>query len=295
MSLNGLTIAVTGSRRASELAHLISSMGGTPYVAPTIGIVARSATEANAESLIKTAKEVDYVVFMTGPGVFALMEMAEKLNLKDDLIQTLKKKTIVARSPKPRDALQKFGIVAKIVPANTHDNTAEGIAKEMLKHDLKGKMVAVLWHGLKENILKEKLEKAGAKVSDFQVYDYSLSLSKDGAKVLSSMGFQYIEPDEKKVVKMIEDMVAGKINAITFTSPPSARNLFAIAKKHKMNDVLKKAMQNVVVAAVGLPTATAINENEVKVDVVPDVYKMGPMMKALSDYVQKNPDLIRKR
>ena len=294
MSLNGLIIAVTGSRRASELAHLISSMGGTPYVAPTIGIVARSANEANAECLIKTAKQVDYVVFMTGPGVFALMEIAEKLNLKDDLIQTLKKKTIVARSQKPRDALQKFGIITKIIPTSTHDNTAEGIAKEMLKHDLKGKRVGVLWHGLKENILKEKLERAGAKVSDFQVYDYSLTLSKGGAKVLSSMGFQYIEPDEKKVVKLIEDMVAGKVHVITFTSPPSARNLFVIAKKHEMNDALQKAMQNVIVAAVGLPTATAINESGVKVNVVPDVYKMGPMMKAIADYVQKNPDSVRK-
>jgi len=84
MSLNGLTVAVTGSRRASELAHLISNMGGIPYVAPTVGIVARSANEANAESFIKTAGEVDYVVFMTGPGVFTVMEMAEKLNFKEE-------------------------------------------------------------------------------------------------------------------------------------------------------------------------------------------------------------------
>ena len=294
MSLDGLTIAVTGSRRASELAHLISNMGGTPYIAPTIGIVARNATDTNAKSFIETAKEVDYVVFMTGPGVFALMEMAEKINLKDDLIQTLKKKTIVARSPKPKGALQKFGLTAKITPADTHDNTADGIAKEMLKHDMKGKRVAVLWHGLQEKALKQKLEKAGAKVSDFQVYDYALTLSKDGAKVLSSMGFQYVVPDEKKVVKLIEDMAAGKIHAITFTSPPSAGNFFAIAKKNQMTDVMKKAMQKVVVAAVGLPTANAIERNGVSVDVMPEVYKMGPMMKALSDYVEKHPDLVRK-
>jgi uroporphyrinogen-III synthase len=108
------------------------------------------------------------------------------------------------------------------------------------------------------------------------------------------MGFQYVEPDEKKVVKLIEDMAAGKIHVITFTSPPSARNLFAIAKKHKMNDVLKKAMEKVAVAAVGLPTASSIEKNGVSVDVMPEVYKMGPMMKALAEYVQKNPGLVRK-
>ena len=38
MPLRGLTVAITGSRRASELAHLVLTFGGVPYVAPTVGI-----------------------------------------------------------------------------------------------------------------------------------------------------------------------------------------------------------------------------------------------------------------
>jgi uroporphyrinogen-III synthase len=68
-----LTIAVTASRRASELAHIIKSFGGGPYLAPTIGIEAD--LKKPKEDVLKflgkvTAGEVDYAVFMTAPGIF---------------------------------------------------------------------------------------------------------------------------------------------------------------------------------------------------------------------------------
>jgi uroporphyrinogen-III synthase len=43
--------------------------------------------------------------------------------------------------------------------------------------------------------------------------------------------------------------------------------------------------QDIIVVAVGPSTKKALAENRVKVDVMPKVYKMGPMVKALSDYV----------
>ena len=66
------------------------------------------------------------------------------------------------------------------------------------------------------------------------------------------MGFQYIEPEEKKVVKLIEDMAAGKIHAITFTSPPSARNLFTIAKEE---DILFQVLRGHLIQENGVMTA----------------------------------------
>jgi uroporphyrinogen-III synthase len=43
--------------------------------------------------------------------------------------------------------------------------------------------------------------------------------------------------------------------------------------------------KNVIVVAVGPSTMKAIEENYVHVDVMPDVYKMGAMIKSLSDYL----------
>jgi uroporphyrinogen-III synthase len=44
----------------------------------------------------------------------------------------------------------------------------------------------------------------------------------------------------------------------------------------------------VIVVSVGPSTKKAIEENTVQVDVMPELYKMGPMIKALSDYISKS-------
>ena len=292
--LDGLTVAITGSRRALELAHLVMNSGGIPHIAPTVGIASKELREAGAEELVRSVIDgrVDYVVFMTGPGTFTIMDMAEKLGLEQDFIKALNRLTIVARSPKPKGALEKHGVKVDIVPKDTHDNTAEGIAKEMKKLNLSGKRVAILGHGSIDRNLRGWLEEDGAQVYEYQVYEYGSTLSESGANILERMGFRFTAPEIEKILKLIGDAIDGKIDAITFTSPPSARNLFRVATEHKMREKLVDVMKGkLVVVAVGMPTRKAIEENGVRVDVMPDVYKMGPMVKALVDYVKINPNL----
>ena len=91
MSLSGRTIAITGSRRASELAHLITVFGGKPYLAPTVGIETRhDIAKIAQEFTIKLLKvNVRYVVFMTGPGVYSLMSGAAEAGVEKKLIEAL--------------------------------------------------------------------------------------------------------------------------------------------------------------------------------------------------------------
>ena len=291
--LDGLTVAITGSRRASELAHLIKNFGGVPYIAPTVGIASRELREAGAEELVRHVIDgrVDYVVFMTGPGTFTIMDMAEKLGLKQDFIKALNRLIIVARSPKPKSALEKHGVKVDIVPTDTHDNTAEGIAKEMKKLNLSGKRAAILWHGSRDGNLGRWFEEDGAKVFEYQVYEYGSTLAESGANILEKMGFRFAPPEIEKILKLIRGAIDGKIDVITFTSPPSARNLFQVANEHNLKEKLVDVMNGkLAVVAVGMPTRKAIEENGVRVDVMPDVYKMGPMVKALVDYVKVNPN-----
>ena len=100
------------------------------------------------------------------------------------------------------------------------------------------------------------------------------------------MGFKYIPPDEEKVVNLIEDIDAQKIDVITFTSPPAARDLFKIAEKYALRDKLQYQLNNhIIVVAVGPSTMKALEENFINVDVMPTVYKIGPMIKSLIDYL----------
>src|SRR5215216_7353347 len=118
MSLAGLTVAITGSRRASELAHLITSFGGRPYLAPTVGIETRQDISKEVEFFINKILEerIDYVVFMTGPGVYTLLSTAKSLGIEKKFTEALQQTTIIARSLKPKIALAKHGVKTDIIP-----------------------------------------------------------------------------------------------------------------------------------------------------------------------------------
>jgi uroporphyrinogen-III synthase len=287
-----LTVAITASRRASELAHIVESFGGKPYIAPTIGIEAdlKKPRKDVLQFLNKVIEgDIDYVIFMTAPGVFSLISIANILGLEEKLVQSLAHVTIVARSLKPKVALKKYGVEIDFVPV---ENTAEGVSKLLLDKGVIGKKIAILWHGDYPRKLKDNLYKAGAEsVIEASTYKYSLELKKEGASILKSMGFDYIAPDEKKVIHLIHDIVDGKIGSITFTSPPSARDLVKIAKVNNLSEVLKNSLNtNVVVVAVGPSTRSALEENGIDVHVMPQTFKMGPMIKALDEFVsRKNP------
>lgn len=287
MSLSNLTIAVTGSRRAHELAHIIRTFGGRPYIAPTIGIEISEVTAESAKQFImKILKErPDYVVFMTGPGVYSLMSIAIELGKQEPLIDALHNTLMVCRSDKPKTALSHFGLKANLIPEK--ENTAIGILRLLQKYDLQDKKIAILWHGSYSRELGEKLQKNGAKILESSTYTYSNKLNSAGALTLKKMGFRYEAPIELIVVKLIEEINAGAIDVITFTSPPSVRELFRIAIKHNIETSLKESLNSkTVVVVIGPSTRKALEENNILVDVMPEIYKMGPMINSLNDFLK---------
>jgi uroporphyrinogen-III synthase len=290
VSLTGLTIAITGSRRGSELARIVKNLGGRPYVAPTVGIEADLKTPDNAiVEFIKriTKQDVDYMIFMTGPGVFSLMSIAKSYGMEEDLIAALQKVNVVARSTKPQMVLKKYGIRTHLIP---HENTAKGILKLLKNIGMLGRTIGILWHGGYQMQLREELYRAGAaNVIEASTYQYSFELNNDGASILTSMGFNYVVPKLGTVIHLIGDIIAGRIDVITFTSPPSVHGLFKIANiNHTIGSLRDSLNTNVIVAAVGPSTEEAIKENKVVVDVIPQIYKMGAMVKSISDYVSLN-------
>jgi uroporphyrinogen-III synthase len=289
MTLEGLTVAITSSRRAGELARIVENLGGKPYIAPTIGIEAD--LKNPKEDVLKfldnvIAGDVDYVVFMTGPGIFSLFSIAAKLGLEDKLSQSLSNTTIIARSIKPKMVLQKYGVVVNLIP---EENTAKGVLRLLLARGVTGKKIAILWHGDYPEQLRDDLYKARAlTVTEASTYRYTVSQTKRGASILKSMGYDYVAPKERRVVQLIDKIIAGKINSITFTSPPSVHDLFKIAEAISKSKELKNSLStDVLVVAVGPSTKNALEEHRITVHVMPKIFKMGSMIKALDDYVSK--------
>ena len=122
-------------------------------------------------------------------------------------------------------------------------------------------------------------------VIEYSSYSYSLDVKENEANLLEKMGFHHISPDEEKVVQLIKDVNSEMINVITFTSPPAVYDLFNLAVVKKMKESLQISLKKyVVVTAVGPSTVRALEENGIHADVVPEIYKMGPMVKSISNY-----------
>jgi uroporphyrinogen-III synthase len=296
LPLEGLTIVVTGSRRAPEQSALVTNLGGIPYVVPTVGIsIPRDDSEIEPflRELVGPAA-ADYAVFMTATGVRAMMLAAERLGMTSAVLDALNsnRTIVVARSGKPRGELARTGIKVDASPPR-EEATARGILRLLKARGLVGKRVAILWHGSKNEALGEGILAAGGRrVFECLTYHYSTVLEPEGAQVLGSIGFRYKAPDERAVVRLIHEIVGRerKVDAITFTSPPAVANLFEVAAEHGLEEQLKDALRertDIVIVAVGPSTKSELEEHAVRVDVMPEISAMGAMMNALAGHVKR--------
>ena len=288
MSLHGITVAITSSRRASELASIVRKFGGVPYIAPTIGIRNDNALISDCNKFIETVsrKKMHFFVFMTGVGVFTLFQKVDKLHELENVIEKLRDTVVIARSNKPAEQLRKFGVATSFVPDM---NTIDGVFDLVRKFDVKNKNIGILWHGGYSDSFKRKLESLGSKVFEFSSYSYSISLEQKNGIILKDMGYNYVAPTEEKIGKLIEDIMTGIIDVITFTSPPAVKEFFEFAKTINKIDSLKDRLNhNLLVVSVGPSTSKMLEKFQINVDVIPSTYRMGAMVKELADFILSN-------
>src|SRR4051812_37597872 len=98
----GLQILALESRRAAEVAALISTYGGRAVVVPALREVP---LESNTEALTFAAAlvrgEFDIVIFLTGAGTRTLMEAIAPVCSRDQFVNALARTKVVVRGPKP--------------------------------------------------------------------------------------------------------------------------------------------------------------------------------------------------
>ena len=256
MSLSNLNIAVTASRRAAELAQVIRSLGGKPYIAPTTGIKREERTPIEVSKFIELPKESkpDYVVFMTGPSVYSLIDLSSELGKKERLINILQNSILVARSPKTQMSLFNFGLKPILIP--NLDYTSAGVLKLFEGMGVTKKKIAIVWHGTSSPDLIDGLERMRNTIIEIFVYKYSETSERNETRVLESMGFKTFLSDDTQVLDLVRNVNLGNIDAITFTSPPSVRGLFNFAKRHELWETLQNSLNSfAIVVAVGPSTA----------------------------------------
>ena len=148
--LNGLRVLALESRRAAEMAKLITTYGGHAIVAPSMREVP---IEANTEALdfarTLAAHGFDMVILLTGVGTRALARVVETIYPREQFVAALSRVAVVARGPKPVAVLKELGVpVTVAVPEpNTWRDLLHALDERRDSLPLDGLRVAVQEYG----------------------------------------------------------------------------------------------------------------------------------------------------
>ena len=237
LPLAGYTVAITAARRKEELGALLDRRGARVVYAPAIRIVPLADdAELVAATREVLAQPIDLVVATTGVGFRGWLEAADAWDLP--LVEHLRSARVLARGPKARGAIRGGGLVDAWSPES--ESSAEVLTHLLsgLEGPLEGRRIAVQLHGDPLPELVSGLRDAGAEVLTVPVYRWVLP------------------EDVVPVRRLVAGIVAGSVDAVTFTSAPAAASLLAVADELGLRADLVSAFNGRVLAiAVGNVTA----------------------------------------
>ncbi|MBD3920719.1 uroporphyrinogen-III synthase [Paenibacillus sp. PR3] len=263
MRLEGKTIAVTGPRKADEMARMISKFGGTAVIRPAQGTVFLDDSQfaEQLQSLIENP--VDWLVLTTGVGTEALLATAEKLGQLDRFIETLRGVHIAARGYKTVNVLRKAGLTPEV---RDEDGTTAGLLQLLNAYNLTGKRVGLQLYGDPAPKLNAVLEARGAICEEILPY-------------------RHILPEGDAIQLLLGEIIADEVDAVAFTSTVQVRCLMSEAAVAGVRDQVLRAFEGHVLAvAVGKVTAEALREEGVTRVLFPEEERMGSMVVSLSRY-----------
>jgi uroporphyrinogen-III synthase len=259
--LSGFTVGVTAARRADELGAMLERRGATVQHAPALRIVPL----ADDTQLLAATRELierppDITVATTGIGFRGWVDAAGGWGLGEELLRALGSGELIARGPKARGAIRATGLVDAWSPPS--ESSAE-VLEHLLARGVEELRIAVQLHGEPLPDVVEALDVAGAEVVEVPVYRWMPPI------------------DITPVDRLLDAVVAGEIDVVSFTSAPAAASLLARAREREMLDDLLRALRGSVLAlCVGPVTAAPLEAVDVPT-VQPQRSRLGAMVRRL--------------
>jgi len=277
---DGLRVLALESRRAAELAKLITTYGGQPTVAPSMREVPlESNKEALAFAAALLAGEFEMVIFLTGVGTRALLGVVETVHDRGKYIAALKRVTVVARGPKPVAALREIGITPAVTapePNTWHEllRALDDAGKAALKFTLQGARVAVQEYGVSNPELLEGLRERGAVVTRVPVYQWAL-------------------PNDLAPLRgAITAIAEGAFEVVLFTTAVQVVHLFQVAAEMGLEESVREGLNRAMVASIGPTTSEELQRRRIHADLEPSHPKMGYLVKEASEQAA---ELLRRK
>ena len=272
LPLEGFTVGVTADRRASEQAELLRRRGARVLDCPTIATAYLGSDErlrGATTTLLESPPTV--LVVTTGIGIRAWIEAAQSWGLDHALLDALSGARVVARGPKAAAASQALGLE---VSATARDERMTGV-RELLGELGPGDHVAVQCFGDDTSDAESLLQRSDVRLTTVPVYRWQ-------------------QPsDVRPAHQLVRAVLDGRVHALTFTSAPAVRNLFAIAEEDDAADELRVAMNTTTVTAcVGPACADAARAVGITEPLAPDVGRLGLMVRLLSERLEASRSVM---
>lgn len=271
--LQGRTIAITADRRAGEQAELFVRRGATVLHGPTMATLDLRQDRSLRDLTVSLIDQPpDWLVATTGMGMRYWAEAAEGWGLSDQLLAALGSARIVARGAKATSQLRRLGLEPEW---RAPSEQMREVHAYLTSHDLSGARVAVQLFDDTERLEWAGLQPLAAEAVAVPVYRWQLP------------------DDPTPALELIDAVLAGRVDAVTFTSQPAARYLFRLARLHRGEsaaDALRDALNGSVLAVcIGPVCAEALEEEGVTATVWPEPNRLVPMAKLVVDHLGTAP------
>jgi len=268
--LTGYRILILETREEAQFSRLLQEQGADVMQCPMFTIN-DAPDPAPIEAWIKRFIEqpCDDLVLMTGEGLRRLLKVVRRLDVEKPFITALSGARKFARGPKPVRALREVGLEAQVI---TEKPTSEGIAETLGKLDLKGHRLGLQLYPEKDHTtLIDFITARGASVDTVLPYVYDARAA------------------EGNIVTAIEEMAAGRVDAIALTSSGQVRRLVDTARAKGLETQLHKALATTPVASVGPVVSDELKAFGFKTDIVPDndAFFMRPLISAMATELTK--------
>ncbi|GAB3620218.1 uroporphyrinogen-III synthase [Glutamicibacter endophyticus] len=263
--LAGFRIAVTSDRRSQELVEALERRGALVEHTPLLKL----APLDNEEQLLSQTRQViaqrpHLLLVTTGYGFRRWFDSAEAAGLGESLTRVLSDAQIHVRGAKALGAVRALGFTAASVGS-------DGLTSTLLRDlasDIRGKKVAIQWHADSDPDLIGSLHRLGARdLVEVEPYRWV-----DSAR-------------EESMIELVHSLIAGRLDAVTFTSAPAVHALFAVARSRGSFDALTRSLrERVTVATVGPVTAAPLQSAGVE-PLIPERHRMGAMILQLIEHL----------
>ena len=277
-SFNGLRVLSLESRRAKEVEKLIRTYGGEPIVVPAmreVGLESNQQALEFASGIL--AGSYDLVIFMTGVGVRAMLEIVQTRFDREEFLTALRKVKIAARGAKPASVLRELKIPVDVTSEepSTWREVLQAI-DAAYGDSLRQMHVAVQEYGASNPELLAELNSRSRELTKVPVYQWALP--------------EDLQPLRECVLGLLNGMV----DVVLFMTAVQIIHLFRVAEQMGVHEQLRDALRKTVVLSIGPTTSEELEHYGIEPDFEPSRPKMGFLVNEAAQYSSRLLEKKRK-